>query len=193
MSQFFQISQHASPLVAALRFVPWPAPALVIAPLAGSWAATYGNRVLLVAGMGLHTLGMAWFALVVDASTPYLALCGPLVVSGVGIACVFPTVSNAVVSAVAPEQMGIASGVNGSIRELGGVVGVALAATVFAHGGGYATSASFTAGFTDAMWACTALAGLGLIAALLAAPQRPEPARESSDGGPELRSARMAA
>ncbi|HEY6888338.1 MAG TPA: MFS transporter [Solirubrobacter sp.] len=193
MSQFFQISQHASPLVAALRFVPWPAPVLVIAPLAGSWAAKYGNRVLLVVGMGLHTLGMVWFALVVDASTPYLALCGPLVVSGVGIACVFPTVSNAVVSAVAPERMGIASGVNGSIRELGGVLGVALAATVFAHGGGYATTASFAAGFMDAMWACAALAGLGLIVALLAAPPRPEPAREAPDGEPELQGARMAA
>ena len=189
MSQFFQIGQHTSPLVAALRFVPWPAPALVIAPLAGTWAATYGHRVLLVIGMGLHTLGMAWFALVVDASTPYLALCGPLVLSGIGIACVFPTVSNAVVSAVAPEQMGIAAGVNGSIRELGGVLGVALAATVFAHGGGYATAASFTAGFTDAMWACAALAGLGLIAALVAAPDRPEPACESPDGRPELQSA----
>jgi EmrB/QacA subfamily drug resistance transporter len=172
MSQFFQIVQHASPIVAALRFVPWPAPALLIAPLVGSYAAKLGNRPFLVGGMALHAIGMTWFALVVDASTPYLALCGPLVLSGIGIACVFPTVSGEVVSAVPPVRMGVAAGVNGSIRELGGVLGVALAATVFAHNGGYASPSTFTSGFVDAMWVCAVLSGLGVIAALLAAPIR---------------------
>ena len=82
MSQFFQLAQHASPLVAALRFVPWPAPGLVIAPLAGAWAGKLGNRPFLVVGMMLHAIALVWFALVVDAYTEYLALCGPLVLSG---------------------------------------------------------------------------------------------------------------
>jgi EmrB/QacA subfamily drug resistance transporter len=172
MSQFFQIAQHVSPLVAALRFVPWPAPALVVAPLVGSWSAKRGNRPFLVAGMALHAIAMVWFALVAHASTAYLSLCGPLVLSGIGIACVFPTVSSAVVSSVAPERMGIAAGVNGSIRELGGVLGVALAATVFAHSGSYHTASAFTTGFIRAIWACAALAGLGVIAALLAGPHK---------------------
>jgi MFS family permease len=172
MSQFFQIAQHASPIVAALRFIPWPAPALLIAPLVGSYAAKVGNRPFLVVGMAMHAIGMTWFALVVHASTPYLALCGPLVLSGIGIACVFPTVSGEVVSAVPPERMGVAAGVNGSIRELGGVLGVALAATVFAHNGGYTTTSMFTTGFIDAMWVCAALSGLGIVAALLAAPTK---------------------
>jgi EmrB/QacA subfamily drug resistance transporter len=184
MSQFFQVAQHTSPLVAALRFVPWPAPALLIAPLVGTYAARLGNRVFLVAGMVLHTIGMVWFALVVHASTPYLALCGPLVLSGIGIACVFPTVSSEVVSSVPTERMGIAAGVNGSIRELGGVLGVALAATVFAHGGGYDTATSFTAGFVDAMWACAVLSGLGVAAALLAT-SRKSPATTLDDGPAE--------
>ena len=172
MSQFFQVAQHASPLVAALRFVPWPAPALVVAPLVGSWSAKRGNRPFLVGGMALHAVAMVWFAVVAQASTPYLSLCGPLVLSGIGIACVFPTVSSEVVSSVAPERMGIAAGVNGSIRELGGVVGVALAATVFARSGSYHSASAFTTGFIDAIWACAALAGLGVIAALLAAPHK---------------------
>jgi MFS family permease len=114
---------------------------------------------------------MAWFALVVHASTPYLVLCAPLVLSGIGLACVFPTVSAEVVTSVPPERIGVAAGVNGSVRELGGVLGVALAATVFAHTGSYATAAGFTAGFVRAVWVCAAVAGLGVVAALLAAPR----------------------
>ncbi len=181
MSQFFQIAQHVSPIVAALRFVPWPAPALIVAPLVGSWAAKLGNRFFLVVGMALHTTGMVWFALVVHASAPYLALCGPLVLSGIGIACVFPTVSSEVVSSVPPERMGVAAGVNGSIRELGGVLGVALAATVFARSGSYDTTSTFTTGFIHAMWACAVLSGLGAIAALLAAPHKADATSHASN------------
>ncbi len=172
MSQFFQIAQHASPIGAALRFVPWPLPSLLVAPLVGSLATRIGNRPFLVAGMVLQTVGMVWFALVVHASTPYPVLCAPLVLSGIGLSFVFPTVSGEVVSSVPPERMGIAAGVNGSIRELGGVFGVALCATVFAHTGGYVTGATFTTGFVDAIWVCAVLAGLGVVAAALATPYK---------------------
>ena len=172
MSQFFQIAQHASPVMAALRFVPWPLPSLFLAPLVGSLAARVGNRPFLVAGMVLQVLGMAWFALVVHATTPYLVLCAPLVLSGIGLSCVFPTVSSEVVSSVPPEHIGMAAGVNGSIRELGGVLGVALAATVFAHTGSYTTTSAFTTGFVRAIWVCGAMAALGVVAAMLAAPRR---------------------
>lgn len=172
MSQFFQLAQHAGPVAAALRFVPWPLPSLVLAPLVGSLASRVGNRPFLVAGMLLQAAGSAWFALVVAPSTPYLALCAPLVLSGIGLSCVFPTVSAEVVSSVPPERIGIGAGVNGSIRELGGVLGVALAATAFARSGGYAGAAAFTAGFVPAMWVCAALAGLGVVAALLVPPRR---------------------
>jgi hypothetical protein len=89
------------------------------------------------------------------------------------VALAEPDVSSAAVSSVPPERMGVAAGVNGSIRELGGVLGVAAAATVFAHSGGDASTATFTSGFIHAICACAVLAGLGIAAALLAEPARP--------------------
>ncbi|MFB4302446.1 MFS transporter [Actinomadura sp. NTSP31] len=152
--------------------------------LVGSRAAKLGNRFFLVIGMAMNTIGLGWFALVAHPSTPYLELVWPLILSGIGIACVFPTVSSEVVSSVPPERMGVASGVNGSVRELGGVLGVALAATVFAHAGGYGSAASFTGGFVQALWACAIMSGAGTAAAFLAAPHR-RGAQETGGEQPE--------
>ena len=61
----------------------------------------------------------------------------PFVIAGIGMALFFAPVANVVLSAVRPEEEGQASGANNAIRELGGVFGVAVLASVFAHYGGY--------------------------------------------------------
>jgi EmrB/QacA subfamily drug resistance transporter len=167
-SQYFQIAQHQSPLGAALRFLPWPLPTIVVAPLAGSLAAKYGNRVFMALGMTLQVLSLAWFAAVVGAGTPYAVLCPPLVLSGIGIGMVFPSFSAEVVAAVRPEQMGVAAGTNATIRELGGVFGVALVALVFARPDAYTTDAGFVSGYVAALWACVAFTAVGAVVAVLA-------------------------
>ena len=51
------------------------------------------------------------------------------------MALVFAPAANAVLGAVRPEEAGQASGANNAIRELGGVLGVAVLAAVFAGAG----------------------------------------------------------
>ena len=58
----------------------------------------------------------------------------PLIVAGVGISMSFPAAQNAVVGAV-PEAIGKATGTNRTLRELGGVFGIALAVAVFSGAG----------------------------------------------------------
>jgi hypothetical protein len=50
---------------------------------------------------------------------------------------VFTTVAAVVMGSVAPEHIGLASGTNNALRELGGVFGVAELATVFNRPGVY--------------------------------------------------------
>jgi EmrB/QacA subfamily drug resistance transporter len=166
-SQYFQIAQHHSPIGAALRFIPWPLPTIIVAPLAGSLATKYGNRRFMAAGMAIQALALAWFAAVAHADTPYVELCPPLVVSGIAIGMVFPAFAGEVVASVHPDQMGIASGTNATIRELGGVFGVALAALVFASPVAYTTTDGFITGFVHAIWACAALTALGAVIAAI--------------------------
>ena len=51
--------------------------------------------------------------------------------AGVGISMCLPTVPTVAVGSVAPSPMGVASGANSAVRQLGGVFGVAILAGVF--------------------------------------------------------------
>src|SRR5215212_8968953 len=66
----------------------------------------------------------------------------PLVASGLAL----PPVANAILSAVRAHEAGQASGANNAIRELGGVLGVAVLAAVFSASGGYQSGDAFVAG-----------------------------------------------
>jgi len=70
--------------------------------------------------------------------------------------------------AVAPSELGKASGTSTTMRQLGGAFGLAVAVAVFTGAGGYASPESFTDGFAPALAVsaglslCGALAGLSL-------------------------------
>jgi hypothetical protein len=82
------------------------------------------------------------------------------------MALFFAPVANVVLGSVKPSEEGQASGANNAIRELGGVFGVAVLASIFSSYGGYGTGASFVAGLTPAVWVGAAVVGVGALAAL---------------------------
>jgi predicted MFS family arabinose efflux permease len=82
------------------------------------------------------------------------------------MALFFAPVANVVLSSVRPVEEGQASGANNAIRELGGVFGVAVLASIFSHYGGYATGETFVDGLTPALWVGAVVVALGAVAAL---------------------------
>ena len=68
---------------------------------------------------------------------PYSSLVGPFIVSGIGMGMFFAPVANIVLTAVGARDEGKASGASNAIREVGGVFGVAVLASIFARTGGY--------------------------------------------------------
>src|SRR5919198_6077500 len=133
LAQFFQTVQGYSPLQAGLRILPWTAMPIFVAPPAGALSDRIGGRPLMGLGVGLQATGLAWIAAVSSPTVSYSALVGAFVLSGVGMAMYFAPVANVVLSSVRPEEEGQASGANNAIRELGGVFGVAVLASIFAH------------------------------------------------------------
>jgi EmrB/QacA subfamily drug resistance transporter len=166
LAQFFQTVQGYSPLGSGLRVLPWTAMPMIVAPIAGALSDRIAGPRIMGVGLALQAIGLGWIAAVSTPTVPYGELVGPFVLSGVGMGLFFAPVANVILGAVRRDEEGQASGANNAIRELGGVFGVAVLASIFAHRGGYDSSQAFNEGLVPAVWVGAALVGLGAIAAL---------------------------
>jgi EmrB/QacA subfamily drug resistance transporter len=179
LAQFFQTVQGYGPLGSGLRILPWTAMPIFVAPVAGAMSDRIGGHRLMAVGLALQAAGLGWIAAVSTPTTPYGELIVPFVLSGVGMALFFAPVANVVLSAVRPQEQGQASGSNNAIRELGGVFGVAVLASVFSRAGGYESGESFAHGMTVSVWIGAAVVALGAVAAI-AIPRRRRAADEAA-------------
>ncbi len=177
LAQFMQTGLGSGPLEAGLQLLPWTATLFFVAPVAGTLVDRYGERPFLFAGPLLQAIGMTWVALVADSGMAYSEMIAPLIVAGAGISMTFPAAQNAVVGSVPAEAIGKAAGTNSTMRELGGVFGIALSVAVFAGAGSYASPQAFSDGFVAAMGVSAGLSLVGALcgAALPARPRTPDP------------------
>jgi EmrB/QacA subfamily drug resistance transporter len=189
LAQFMQVALGSGPLEAGLQLLPWTATLFFVAPIAGALVDRFGERPFLVAGPLLQFAGMAWIAVIAEAGMPYGELVPPLILSGVGISMAFPAAQNSVIGSVPEAAIGKASGTNNTMRELGGVFGIAVSVAVFAGLGSYASPVDFTDGFIGAMYVSAALsllaAAAGLALPRLVRPDKAvslEPAFQSTGG-----------
>jgi EmrB/QacA subfamily drug resistance transporter len=166
LSQFFQTAQGYSPLEAGLRVLPWTAMPMLVAPIAGALSDRIGGRPFLAGGLALQALGLAWIAAVSTPDVGYSSLIGPFVVSGIGMGMFFAPVANVVLTAVGARDEGKASGASNAIREVGGVFGVAVLASIFARTGGYESPELFNEGLVAATWVGAAVVAAGAVVAL---------------------------
>jgi MFS family permease len=151
---------------------------MFIAPIAGVLSDRIGSRPLMATGLALQAGAIGWLASVSTPTVPYSELVIPFIMAGTGMALVFAPAANAVLNSVRPEEAGQASGATNAIRELGGVLGVAVLATVFAHNGSYASPAAYTDGMTAAIWVGAAVLLAGAVAALFVPGRRRAAQRE---------------
>jgi EmrB/QacA subfamily drug resistance transporter len=166
MSQFLQSGLGDSPLTAGLHLLAWTGVSMFIAPVVGPLADKYGNRPFMAVGMALQAIGFGWVSLEAKPGVSYGEVIGGLLVAGVGIGIVFPTVANGVMTSVGPNETGIASGTSATLRELGGVFGVAFTAGIFSHPGNYTSHQVFITNFGHALWLCAALSAVGILVSL---------------------------
>jgi EmrB/QacA subfamily drug resistance transporter len=165
LSQFLQNVMHNTPLQAGVKLLVWTGAVMVVAPVAGFLSERYGSRLFMIAGLGLQAIALGWMASVASVDTSYASLVIPFALAGSGMALVFAPSANAVLASVRTSETGQASGATNAIRELGGVLGIAVLATVFTSHGGYASPASYVAGLTPALWVGAAVLAAGALMA----------------------------
>jgi EmrB/QacA subfamily drug resistance transporter len=185
LAQFLQIVQGYSPLRAGLSILPWTAMPMLIAPVAGIITQRIGGRPVLAVGLGLQSLGLAWLAVAASPTVPYSHLVPAFVLSGIGMSLFFAPMASTVLGAVGPGEEGIASGVNNAIREMGGVLGIAVLASVFSATGSYANGQALVRGLVPAVAAGAAIVGFAVVAAL-SIPRRGRRALEPSTSQLEM-------
>ena len=193
LAQYFQTVKGYGPLEAGLRTLPWTGMPMLVAPIAGAMSDRIGSRPLMAAGLALQAVAIVWLAAVTTTDVAYATLVPAFVLGGTGMALVFSPVANAILGAVRPHEAGQASGANNAIRELGGVLGVAVLAAVFSATGGYESGEAFVDGLRSALWVGAAVLAAGAVAALLV-PGRGRRAvrwRAGGGAGPGLRTAEL--
>jgi EmrB/QacA subfamily drug resistance transporter len=167
LSQYMQNVLHNSPLQAGLKLLVWTGATMVVAPLAGIFSERFGSRPFMFAGLTLQAGALAWIASMASTTLPYSHMIVPFVMAGAGMALVFAPSANAVLASVRTEQAGQASGANNAIREVGGVFGVAVLASIFTGAGGYASPQAFVNGLIPALWVGVAMLAVGAFVVLV--------------------------
>lgn len=156
------------PVAAGLRLLPLTLLILLVAPFAGRLTSRVPLRVPLLSGLAL--LGVALLLLRgVDPDDGWTVLLPGMIVGGIAIGAISPSLASAMVSVLPVEQSGMSSGVNNTFRQLGIAMGVAGLGAIFDarvqdHGGGLV---GIVAGVNAVAWASAAVA---LAAALIAWP-----------------------
>ena len=172
VTEEFQLARHYSPVGAGVRLLPFFATPMFISPIAGALSDRIGRRPIMVVGLSMLAAGFVWVAWHGSLATSWIELVIALLIAGVGISMALPTVPTAVLSAVAPHEMGKASGINYMAQRFGAVFAIAIGSAVFSANGHLGSPASVTAGFRPALWACAGFAVLAALTAFCIGPRR---------------------
>ncbi len=167
MSQYLQDVIHNTPFQAGLKLLVWTGATMLVAPAAGYFSERFGARLFMVVGLALQGIALAWLASEAAIGQAYTSMIVPFILAGSGMALVFAPSANAVLSSVRTDQAGQASGATNAIRELGGVLGIAVLSTVFTSHGSYASGIDFIHGLTPAVWVGAAVLFAGALVALV--------------------------
>ncbi|GIF47938.1 EmrB/QacA subfamily drug resistance transporter [Asanoa ferruginea] len=175
LAQYLQVVGGYSPLETGVRFLPFTLPLFFVAPVAGRLQDRIGPRWLISVGLSLQGVGLLWLAVNADADRGYPASVGALFVAGLGATMAMPAQQSSVMTSVPPASMGKAAGTFSAIRQLGGALGIAILAAVFAAQGDDRSAQGFADGFAAAMVTAAGLAFVGAAVGLLAPSRRRAP------------------
>jgi EmrB/QacA subfamily drug resistance transporter len=160
--QFLEGNLALSPLMAGLAFLPMPISVFTMSRLSPRLVRRFGPARLIVAGTVGVTAAMAWLSHL-SGDAGYLSAMPAMFVIGLSMGMSFMPISVVVLGGVEPEHAGSASGLLQTMQQLGGSVGLAVVASVFAA---HQVPGDFLRGAHYGFLAAVVLSGLALIAAL---------------------------
>lgn len=174
LSYYLQGTLHYSALKSGFAFLPFSVGIIASAGLASSLLPRFGPRNLMVIGLGLATVGMAWFTQIAVGSSYAVHVLPAEIVMSIGMGLVFVPLSSTALVGVADHDAGVASALVNTTQQVGGSLGTALLNTIaasatasylVAHHG--ATAVGLVHGYTTAFDFSAVLLAIGLVATLV--------------------------
>jgi EmrB/QacA subfamily drug resistance transporter len=130
------IAAERYPAVAAgAALLPFPVVLSFGSPFIGALAGRIGPRIPLIVGALLVTAGLALTAFSAGSGGYWIAVFPGVVLVAAGMACAAAPITDAVLAAVDKRHTGVASGLNSTVAQAGGVIAIASIGGVLAtHG-----------------------------------------------------------
>ncbi len=146
------------PLAAGIATLPITVVMLFLASRGGQLAARIGPRLPMALGPIVCAVGIALLTGVGPQAAYWAEVFPGLTVFSLGLALLVAPLTATVLAAAPDRNAGIASGINNAVARAGSLLAVAaLPAVVGLRGADYDRPATFSAGYTSAMWICVAL------------------------------------
>lgn len=131
LSLYLQYVRGFDPATTGLILLTQSVVMAAVSPFAGRLSDRHEPRIVASAGLGLNVAGLGWLCLL-EQGTPLPVVIAALVVVGAGFGLFSSPNTNAVMSSVAVAHYGVASATLGTMRLLGQMVSMGLAAAVLA-------------------------------------------------------------
>src|SRR5437763_9438381 len=161
-----------SALKTGITFLATAGTTVIWAGVSQALVTRYGPRPVMVLGMLVLAASLGWYTQIPVGGHYWPDLLPAYITFALGLAFSFIPVSIPALAQVEPHAAGLASGLINTNQQVGGAIGVAVAATIFTS---YArprhlTPAALTTGYEHAFWALLAVALVGAIAAAVLLP-----------------------
>jgi len=185
LTYFLQLTLRFSPLKTGLAFLPLTVVLVITSTTVQTRVIQRtGVKPLVLLGMALGVVAMVLFAQLTPTSSYGSGVLPGLLITGVGMGCIFAPTFSAATLGVAPNEAGIASAMVNTSQQIGGSVGTSLLSTIYAtavasyltshpHAQGLASAAQVH-GDTTAFWWAAGVFGVGILLALLILPSQCE-------------------
>lgn len=191
VSLYLQNVLHYSPLRTGFAFLPQTLAIIGGAQFASRMMVRVGPTPLLVAGNICSAVGLFWLGQVGVHTAYWTGFFVPSVLVALGLGLAFAPLAFAATQGVEPRQMGLASGLLNTSRQIGGATGLAALATIAtsrtqdalrsagSHAGDLAAAGALTTGFTEAFRIGGFLCLAGAVAAMMVPRRRQRRASEA--------------
>jgi EmrB/QacA subfamily drug resistance transporter len=129
LTQILQDVLGYSTLAAGAGALPFALAMGAVSPLAAGLARRIGTKLPVAGGLVLMAAGLAFMS-TADVSTTYLHLMFATVLMGIGMGLAMAPATDSIMGALPPDKAGVGSAINDSVRNIGGVLGVAVIGSV---------------------------------------------------------------